>query len=161
MATGSYLTPTYSRSQSTSKSQDEAHLSEVEALKIKNSALLRDLEEVMESRDEKAKENAGMAAKLEHMDKELKHAKEALSGVRGSQVVKLTDSWPACHEFEPSTTEDQPCRVAMYVKSVKSSNVLFRWWCGMEVKRGECQLRYHPCHLTMVKKRGPSPKALV
>ncbi|GFR20330.1 uncharacterized protein TNCT_217821 [Trichonephila clavata] len=86
----------------TSKSQDEAHLSEVEALKIKNSALLRDLEEVMESRDEKAKENAGMAAKLEHMDKELKHAKEALSGrlwadsVGGTRILSnysLSFSW--------------------------------------------------------------------
>ncbi|GFY17366.1 uncharacterized protein TNCV_657791 [Trichonephila clavipes] len=25
-------------------------------------------------------------------------------------------------------------------------------WCGMIVRRGECQLRCHPCHLTMVKK---------
>ncbi|GFT09323.1 hypothetical protein TNCV_5062071 [Trichonephila clavipes] len=25
-------------------------------------------------------------------------------------VVKVTDSWPACHEFEPNTTEDPPCR---------------------------------------------------
>ncbi|GFW77033.1 hypothetical protein TNCV_2724631 [Trichonephila clavipes] len=27
---------------------------------------------------------------------------------RGSIVVKVTDLWPACHEFEPSTTEDPP-----------------------------------------------------
>lgn len=53
---------------------------EVEALRIRNAALLRDLEEVMESRDEKAKENAAMTAKLDQTDKELKHAKEALVG---------------------------------------------------------------------------------
>ncbi|XP_035219325.1 kazrin-like isoform X2 [Stegodyphus dumicola] len=76
----------YSSYNNASKSQDDTPTSvvqlmaEIEALKIKNSALLRDLEEVMESRDEKAKENAAMAAKLEQMDKELKHAKEALSG---------------------------------------------------------------------------------
>lgn len=34
----------------------------------------------MESRDEKAKENAAMAAKMDQTDKELKHAKEALVG---------------------------------------------------------------------------------
>ncbi|GFU65788.1 hypothetical protein TNCV_5059221 [Trichonephila clavipes] len=32
--------------------------------------------------------------------------------------------WLACHEFEPSTTKDPPCRGAMHVKSVESSNVL-------------------------------------
>ncbi|GFV68240.1 hypothetical protein TNCV_1875221 [Trichonephila clavipes] len=31
--------------------------------------------------------------------------------------------WP-CHEFEPSTPKDLPCRGAMHVKSVESSNVL-------------------------------------
>ncbi|GFS84383.1 hypothetical protein TNCV_4605891 [Trichonephila clavipes] len=25
-------------------------------------------------------------------------------------VVKVTDSWMACHEFEPCTAEDPPCR---------------------------------------------------
>ncbi|GFS82979.1 hypothetical protein TNCV_1568511 [Trichonephila clavipes] len=29
-------------------------------------------------------------------------------------------SWQACHEFEPSTTKDPPCRAAMYVKSIGS-----------------------------------------
>ncbi|GFW75203.1 hypothetical protein TNCV_449071 [Trichonephila clavipes] len=29
---------------------------------------------------------------------------------RGCLVVKATDSCLACHEFEPSTTEDPPCR---------------------------------------------------
>ncbi|GFY05759.1 hypothetical protein TNCV_4404261 [Trichonephila clavipes] len=36
-------------------------------------------------------------------------------------VVKVTDS---CYDFEPSTTEDPPCRRAMLVTSVESSNVL-------------------------------------
>ncbi|GFX99807.1 hypothetical protein TNCV_258461 [Trichonephila clavipes] len=31
---------------------------------------------------------------------------------RGSPVAKVTDSWSACHEFEPCATEDQPCRGA-------------------------------------------------
>ncbi|GFT23442.1 histone-lysine N-methyltransferase SETMAR [Trichonephila clavipes] len=29
---------------------------------------------------------------------------------RGSLGVKVTGSWLACHEMEPSTTEDLPCR---------------------------------------------------
>ncbi|GFX34023.1 hypothetical protein TNCV_912241 [Trichonephila clavipes] len=33
----------------------------------------------------------------------------------GSLVVKITDSWLACHEFEPSITEDPPCSGAMHV----------------------------------------------
>ncbi|GFV84719.1 hypothetical protein TNCV_4297011 [Trichonephila clavipes] len=38
---------------------------------------------------------------------------------RGSRVVKVSDrGWP-CHEFEPSTTKDPPCRVrAMGVASI-------------------------------------------
>ncbi|GFU46213.1 hypothetical protein TNCV_2155491 [Trichonephila clavipes] len=39
---------------------------------------------------------------------------------RGSRVVKVTDSGLPCHEFEPSTTKDPPCRAAMHVKSVES-----------------------------------------
>ncbi|GFU24181.1 hypothetical protein TNCV_2007641 [Trichonephila clavipes] len=37
---------------------------------------------------------------------------------RGSLVIKVTDSWQACHEFEPSAAKDSSCR-----KSVESSNV--------------------------------------
>ncbi|GFU57002.1 hypothetical protein TNCV_1778761 [Trichonephila clavipes] len=33
-------------------------------------------------------------------------------------------SWLASHEFEPSTTKDPPCKGAMHVRAVKSSNVL-------------------------------------
>ncbi|GFT17531.1 hypothetical protein TNCV_4807711 [Trichonephila clavipes] len=31
-------------------------------------------------------------------------------GGRGSLVAKVTDSWAACCEFEPSAAEDPPCR---------------------------------------------------
>ncbi|GFS84497.1 hypothetical protein TNCV_4606761 [Trichonephila clavipes] len=49
---------------------------------------------------------------------------------RGSRVVKLSDrGWP-CQEFDPSTTKDPPCRAAMYVESVESSNVLPLMWCS-------------------------------
>ncbi|GFW04359.1 sodium channel protein para [Trichonephila clavipes] len=42
----------------------------------------------------------------------------------GSLAAKVTDSWPACHEFEPSAPEDLPCMEVMHIKSVDSSNVL-------------------------------------
>ncbi|GFV51528.1 transposable element Tcb1 transposase [Trichonephila clavipes] len=42
--------------------------------------------------------------------------------------VEVIDSWPACHEFETRTVEDSPCRGAMHVKSVESSNVLSLVW---------------------------------
>ncbi|GFU07211.1 uncharacterized protein TNCV_4946821 [Trichonephila clavipes] len=38
-------------------------------------------------------------------------------------IVHFSRGLP-CHEFEPSTTKDQPCRAAMHVKSVESGNVL-------------------------------------
>ncbi|GFT17416.1 hypothetical protein TNCV_4806801 [Trichonephila clavipes] len=49
-------------------------------------------------------------------------------GGHGSQVIKITDSWLMCHEFEPSTTEDPPYRGTMHVKSVESSNILLLMW---------------------------------
>ncbi|GFV68162.1 hypothetical protein TNCV_1874441 [Trichonephila clavipes] len=45
--------------------------------------------------------------------------RKVVSG-HGNLVVKVTDSWPACHEFEPSTTKDSPCRGATHVKSVEA-----------------------------------------
>ncbi|GFW46459.1 hypothetical protein TNCV_4811471 [Trichonephila clavipes] len=51
-------------------------------------------------------------------------------GGSGSPMVKVTDSWVVCHEFESSTTEDSPCREAMRVTSVESSNVLPLVWYG-------------------------------
>ncbi|GFS57487.1 hypothetical protein TNIN_46263 [Trichonephila inaurata madagascariensis] len=109
----------YSPYNSTSKSQDEAHLSEVEALKIKNSALLRDLEEVMESRDEKAKENAGMTAKLEHMDKELKHAKEALSALKQDRKRLKAEKFDLLTQMKQlySTLEDKEEELREFIRN--------------------------------------------
>ncbi|GFX78609.1 hypothetical protein TNCV_30491 [Trichonephila clavipes] len=56
---------------------------------------------------------------------------------RGSllhDAAVVTDSWPACHEFEPSTTEDLPYREARHVKSVEAQ--ASSRWCGAEVSRG-------------------------
>ncbi|GFX16036.1 uncharacterized protein TNCV_4702951 [Trichonephila clavipes] len=38
----------------------------------------------------------------------------------GNQMVKVSDRGRPCHEFEPSTTKDPPCRAAMHVKSDES-----------------------------------------
>ncbi|GFS51788.1 uncharacterized protein TNCV_614301 [Trichonephila clavipes] len=67
---------------------------------------------------------------------------------RDSLLVKVMDSWLACHELEPNKTEEPSCRKAMHVKSIKSSNVLPFVWCG-SYERG-LQFRYRPRHLTMV-----------
>ncbi|GFY02320.1 hypothetical protein TNCV_3502021 [Trichonephila clavipes] len=48
---------------------------------------------------------------------------------RGSQVVKITDSWPACHEFEPGLL--QGVTHVEYVEPQTSSH-----WCSVEVRRG-------------------------
>ncbi|GFV38612.1 hypothetical protein TNCV_132511 [Trichonephila clavipes] len=51
-------------------------------------------------------------------------------GGRCSRVVKVSDRGRPSHEFEPSTTKEPPCRGAMHVKSVESSNILPLVWCG-------------------------------
>ncbi|GFX11308.1 hypothetical protein TNCV_2803721 [Trichonephila clavipes] len=52
---------------------------------------------------------------------------------RGSLVITETDSWPACHKFEPSTNEDPPCTGVMHVKSLEThKHPPF----GVEVRRG-------------------------
>ncbi|GFV66273.1 hypothetical protein TNCV_2736871 [Trichonephila clavipes] len=57
--------------------------------------------------------------------------------VRGGVPPQLSGqgigSWLACHEFEPSTTKE-----------------LKRPLVDVVVRRGECQLRCHPRHLTMI-----------
>ncbi|GFX36553.1 uncharacterized protein TNCV_2031341 [Trichonephila clavipes] len=58
------------------------------------------------------------------------------------------NSWPACHELEPSAIEDPSCRGAMYIKSVESSNVLPQR--DGVFRRGRCQLKCRPRHLTMI-----------
>ncbi|GFX95615.1 hypothetical protein TNCV_4826291 [Trichonephila clavipes] len=55
---------------------------------------------------------------------------------RDSLVAKVTDSCPACHEFQPSAAEDPPYRGAMRVKSVEAQTS--SRWCGVEVRRGKC-----------------------
>ncbi|GFU55335.1 hypothetical protein TNCV_1645991 [Trichonephila clavipes] len=49
---------------------------------------------------------------------------------RGNRVVKVSDRGWSCHELEPSTPKDPPCREEMHVKSVESSNILPLVWCG-------------------------------
>ncbi|GFS57521.1 hypothetical protein TNCV_1401851 [Trichonephila clavipes] len=67
---------------------------------------------------------------------------------RGSRVVKVSDrGWP-CLEFEPSTTEDPTCRGAMPLNLSRAETS--SRWCGVVVRRGECQLGCHPRPLTMV-----------
>ncbi|GFS65228.1 hypothetical protein TNCV_2450861 [Trichonephila clavipes] len=36
------------------------------------------------------------------------------------EMPEVSDLGLPCHEFEPSTTKDPPCRAAMHVKSVES-----------------------------------------
>ncbi|GFS60081.1 uncharacterized protein TNCV_2833001 [Trichonephila clavipes] len=61
--------------------------------------------------------------------------------LRDLAVVKVWDrGWP-CHELEPSTTKD-PLNLSRAQTSSR--------WCGVVVKRGGCQLRCRPRHLTMV-----------
>ncbi|GFW01638.1 hypothetical protein TNCV_4085531 [Trichonephila clavipes] len=61
------------------------------------------------------------------------HAGRKTNVGRCTRVVKVSDrGWP-CHEFELSTTKDLPCKAAMHVKSVESSNVLpLVWWDSQE-----------------------------
>ncbi|GFX49824.1 HTH_Tnp_Tc3_2 domain-containing protein [Trichonephila clavipes] len=44
-------------------------------------------------------------------------------------------SWQACHEFEPCTTKDSPCRGELHVKSVENSTS--SRWCGVVARRGD------------------------
>ncbi|GFT84695.1 hypothetical protein TNCV_2767121 [Trichonephila clavipes] len=70
----------------------------------------------------------------------------------GSLVVKVTDSWPTCHEFEPSTTEDPSCSGRWTVEAETSSR-----WCGME-DGVPAQVSFSSLDPSS-KLRGPSPKA--
>ncbi|GFU37669.1 hypothetical protein TNCV_2480591 [Trichonephila clavipes] len=55
----------------------------------------------------------------------------SLYSAKRGLVVKVVDSWPAGHEFEPSSAEDPPCRGVMHVASVESSNALPLVWRGI------------------------------
>ncbi|GFY25602.1 hypothetical protein TNCV_2487221 [Trichonephila clavipes] len=48
----------------------------------------------------------------------------------GRRVVKVLYRDCPCHELEPSTTKDPPCRGAMHIKSVENSNILSSVWCS-------------------------------
>ncbi|GFW58966.1 hypothetical protein TNCV_2830721 [Trichonephila clavipes] len=54
------------------------------------------------------------------------------------------------HELKPSTAGDSPCKGAIHFQSSMSRAQTSSLWYGVEVKRGKCQLRYHPLLLTMV-----------
>ncbi|GFX62570.1 hypothetical protein TNCV_4867331 [Trichonephila clavipes] len=56
--------------------------------------------------------------------------------VFGSLVVKATDSWPVCHDFEPGTTEDPPCRRDRYtlnMSMIKRPPIGVVWKLGLGV----------------------------
>ncbi|GFT88858.1 hypothetical protein TNCV_906721 [Trichonephila clavipes] len=57
-------------------------------------------------------------------------------------------SWQACHEFEPSTAEDPPCRRAMHVKYIEAQTPSRSG--DVEVRREGFKLRCRPRLLTMV-----------
>ncbi|GFU37627.1 hypothetical protein TNCV_4275251 [Trichonephila clavipes] len=48
------------------------------------------------------------AAHERHLEVLKKDSHDELQGDRDSLVVKVTDSWSTCHEFEPSIAEDPP-----------------------------------------------------
>ncbi|GFW37885.1 hypothetical protein TNCV_4630871 [Trichonephila clavipes] len=70
-----------------------------------------------------------------------------MSIVRGSLVVKVTDSWPRCHAFKPSTAEDRRVRGRYLLNLSKPTSS--GWYGSLENGRG-CQLRCRPCHLAML-----------
>ncbi|GFX41132.1 hypothetical protein TNCV_2218301 [Trichonephila clavipes] len=73
---------------------------------------------------------------------------------RDNIVVKVIDSWPACHDFEHSTAEDPPGRGVMHLKRPSVREV---WKLGEE---GAAQMSYSSIDYSS-KLRSPSPKALV
>ncbi|GFV78903.1 hypothetical protein TNCV_4080031 [Trichonephila clavipes] len=75
---------------------------------------------------------------------------------RGSLVVKAMES---CREFDPSSAEDPPCRRAMHVKSVASTNVP-RWCGGSSQERGMVAQVSSSSLDYGSKLRSTSPKAL-
>ncbi|GFX41472.1 hypothetical protein TNCV_3490121 [Trichonephila clavipes] len=78
---------------------------------------------------------------------------------RGSLVIKVTDLWPACHEIEPSTPEDPPCkegRCTLNMLRLKHPPVGVVWKLGEEVPAQVSSLSLdHDPNL-----RGMSPKVL-
>ncbi|GFX17496.1 hypothetical protein TNCV_3410961 [Trichonephila clavipes] len=52
----------------------------------------------------------------------------------GNLMVKVTDSWPECHEFKTSATEDPSCRGLMHFKAATAQTSPH--WCDVVVRRG-------------------------
>ncbi|GFT06286.1 hypothetical protein TNCV_2990571 [Trichonephila clavipes] len=48
------------------------------------------------------------------------HPTYAIGWTTLSCKIRISDRGLPCHEFEPSTTKDPPCRAAMHVKYVES-----------------------------------------
>ncbi|KAG8190014.1 hypothetical protein JTE90_000111 [Oedothorax gibbosus] len=109
----------YSSQNNAPKPQECESPCDLDTLRIKNSALLRDLEEVMESRDEKAKENAALASKMEHMEKELKHAKEALSALKQDRKRLKAEKFDLLTQMKQlySTLEDKEAELREFIRN--------------------------------------------
>ncbi|GFY24778.1 hypothetical protein TNCV_2689691 [Trichonephila clavipes] len=78
---------------------------------------------------------------------------------RGSLVVKVTDSWPVCHEFKPCTTEDPPFsggRCTLNLSRLKRPPLVEVWKLGEKVPAQVSSSSLD--HAS--KLRDPSPKAL-
>ncbi|GFW15136.1 putative DD41D transposase [Trichonephila clavipes] len=81
----------------------------------------------------------GVSRKTDHLPGTSAHASQypSESSKPGEPKGQGIGSGLARHVFEPSTTRDPPCRGAMHVKSIVSSNVLPKVQCGsIEVKVG-------------------------
>ncbi|GFX51686.1 hypothetical protein TNCV_5013891 [Trichonephila clavipes] len=65
-------------------------------------------------------------------------------------MVKVMDSRPVYHEFEPSAAEDLPCRAADAPYIHKGSNTYSRCWYGVESWKEGWQLKCRSRHFTMV-----------
>ncbi|GFT65489.1 transposable element Tc1 transposase [Trichonephila clavipes] len=83
--------------------------------------------------------------------RDLDHKATATTGSGDSLVVKVTDLWPAHHEFEPSTAEDPSCREAMHVKYVYAKTA-FSWWRAEKNPKGPKLTKNGPKHDRQVAK---------
>ncbi|GFX83099.1 DDE_3 domain-containing protein [Trichonephila clavipes] len=52
---------------------------------------------------------------------------------RGSLAIKVTDSWPTSHEFDPGSTKVPPCRKGRFKLNMLRLNI--RRWCDRENRR--------------------------
>ncbi|GFX40585.1 hypothetical protein TNCV_2373691 [Trichonephila clavipes] len=76
-------------------------------------------------------DNWGLSSSAGHHPKPLSIYSTQV-GSHDSLVVKVTDSWPACREFEPSTVEDPPCRTGTFNMSRHERPVNEVWKLGEE-----------------------------